>query len=219
MQLLAFSILSHAEVSCLFVFLTAYRPNAPIIEMSATTLAKRARCSRVTAQAATLKLIEVGFITRHSERCFQRDTAAHMFTVNTQPIEPDEQHPRRGYDSYGGNIEQYYSLFPEGEYRARHFRLFHSWLCLPAWLTLSPVARHILFHMYSLYTPSKRTFNYSKNTARNAVGCHNKIAGEALLELFEKGWIAQTVDAKYYLQQNGDGSPNARKNGFKKWKG
>lgn len=189
--------------------------------MSAETLAGRANCSRCSAQAAINKLIKVGFINRESLRKFQKDAKAHKYTLNTQPIKFDgEEIPAsREYAYYNGGWTIYCKLFPDGEARARHFRIPDSWLRYPALLTLTPVARCILFNMYSLYYPNVPAFKYSINLAKIAGQCSNETAKNALNELMEKGWIAKADDGLWYLQSYGDGTPNCKKNGFKKWSG
>lgn len=207
-------------VSCLMAFLLAYRPDRPHIKMSVSKLAKLSNCSQSSAHNAIDKLVEIGFIYRYGENSFGKNTKARVYTVESQPIEPHEPTARRGYAVYGDGGKIYEKLFPDGEHsKVRHFRIWHFWLRFPAWRTLSPIARSILWHMHKHFNPTEFVFKYSVNDARKDGKCRYENAKVAMDELFTKGWIAKDDDGMFYLQAFGDGSPNGKKDGFKKWTG
>lgn len=70
-----------------------------------------------------------------------------------------------------------------------HARIYTTWLSLPAWRTLSPLARAALVHILAHYRPSNPYACWPTRRLGDEIGCSKSAAAEALELLEDRGWL------------------------------
>lgn len=79
-----------------------------------------------------------------------------------------------------------------------HARIFATWVVLPAWRALSPVARALLVEMLARFRPGQNgALEWPVRKAANAVGVSKATAARALIELERNGWLSVTRVAAF----------------------
>lgn len=72
-----------------------------------------------------------------------------------------------------------------------HARIYRSWILLPAWRSLTPIARVALVTILARYHPdSNNLVRVSVRDLAELVGCSKTTAGEALAQLEDRQWLA-----------------------------
>ena len=82
----------------------------------------------------------------------------------------------------------------------KHVRFYQWEMNLPAWQTLSPIARALLIEMRGLYNGTENYIFLSQREAARRLNVPTKLrAANAIKELIEKGWIRELFkgDFKY----------------------
>jgi DNA-binding transcriptional regulator YhcF (GntR family) len=70
-----------------------------------------------------------------------------------------------------------------------HARIYHYWLELPAWQTLSAQGKALLIIMSAIYRPTMPVISMTDRTAAALIPCSRATAAKVLAELEDKGWI------------------------------
>lgn len=71
-----------------------------------------------------------------------------------------------------------------------HGRFYRTWLDLPAWTTLTPVAQALIVTLITRYHPNEpNRFELSDRTVTTVVRCARNTARKALADLEDRGWI------------------------------
>lgn len=71
-----------------------------------------------------------------------------------------------------------------------HARVYHYWLNLPAWATMSVHAKCLLIELLARYRPDEpNSFPLPNAEAARWLACAPNTAARAIAELTERGWI------------------------------
>ena len=223
-------------VSILLELMMLHRPNECLIEISNVRLAALANCSVPTLLKYREQLIETGWIDIYNFGNFFGEVKSERVTSYHLQMLPADTAPvyvlNKGYAVWGDGIELYFQGLKgntEENHTLSHFRLYHHWRDLPAWRTLTPLARYTLLILSSKFRPNKRKIEFSANQVRRMCKCRAKKAQQAIDELLEKGWVElvdfdKTDERKasrskaYSYQQFGDTFYGRAKRRFLKWK-